>query len=80
MGTGGLLKDAGLGLREVMCMDGGAEAQMDILVEGFSYRQYGSPSTAPRAAHSFTSRHHPGRGGAYSPAKRSLPPAVSAGE
>ncbi len=42
-----LLKNAGLGLREVMCMDGGAEAQMDIMVDGFSYRLYGSPSSAP---------------------------------
>jgi uncharacterized protein YigE (DUF2233 family) len=42
-----LFKASGLGLREVMCMDGGAEAQMDIMVQGFSYRHYGSPSSAP---------------------------------
>ncbi len=39
--------DWGLGLREVMCMDGGAEAQLDLEVDGFGYRQAGGPSDSP---------------------------------
>jgi hypothetical protein len=35
--------DSGLGLREVMCMDGGPEAQLDLDVDGFTYQQYGGP-------------------------------------
>jgi uncharacterized protein YigE (DUF2233 family) len=42
-----LVAGTDLGLREVMCMDGGKEAQLDIMVDGFSYSQYGSPSSAP---------------------------------
>jgi len=38
------LSESGLGLREVMCMDGGSESQLDLKVGGFRYRQYGSPS------------------------------------
>ncbi|MGD9124157.1 MAG: phosphodiester glycosidase family protein [Desulfarculaceae bacterium] len=39
----GYLKKAGLKLREVMCMDGGREAQLDLEAGGFSYKQYGEP-------------------------------------
>jgi hypothetical protein len=35
--------DSGLGLREVMCMDGGPEAQLDLEVDGLAYQQYGGP-------------------------------------
>lgn len=41
------MADAGLGLREVMCMDGGAEAQLDLEVGGFAYRQTGGPGGSP---------------------------------
>ena len=37
-----------LGLREVMCMDGGPESQLDLRVGGFSYQQFGSPSGTPQ--------------------------------
>lgn len=40
----GFLKKQNLGLREVMCMDGGSESQIDIVVDGFEYRHYGGPS------------------------------------
>ena len=40
------LKDSGLGLREVMTMDGGAESQLEIHVGGFAYAHYGRPSPA----------------------------------
>lgn len=42
-----VVADAGLGLREVMCMDGGPEAQLDLTVNGFSYQQYGGPTSSP---------------------------------
>jgi uncharacterized protein YigE (DUF2233 family) len=38
------LSKSGLDIREVMCMDGGPEAQLDIKVDDFSLTQYGSPS------------------------------------
>ncbi len=41
------LKTTGLGLREVMCMDGGQEAQMVVQVGGFHYHQYGGPTGSP---------------------------------
>ena len=41
------LAGAGLGLREVMCMDGGQEAQLAIRVGDFRYEQYGDPSGNP---------------------------------
>lgn len=41
------LKDSGLGLREVMTMDGGAESQLALKVADFSYEHYGRPSPAP---------------------------------
>jgi uncharacterized protein YigE (DUF2233 family) len=41
------IADAGLGLREVMCMDGGAEAQLDLLVDGIAYQQTGGPKNSP---------------------------------
>lgn len=41
------LRSQGLGLREVMCMDGGQESQLDIKVEDFSYRHQGGPSGSP---------------------------------
>lgn len=41
------IAEAGLGLREVMCMDGGAEAQLDIKVDDFAYQQTGGPKGAP---------------------------------
>lgn len=41
------IAEAGLGLREVMCMDGGAEAQLDLAVDGFTYQQTGGPKGAP---------------------------------
>lgn len=41
------MAEAGLGLREVMCMDGGAEAQIDIKVGGFTYQQTGGPKAGP---------------------------------
>lgn len=37
------VSEAGLGLREVMCMDGGPEAQLDLAVDSFAYQQYGGP-------------------------------------
>ncbi len=40
------LKDSGLGLREVMAMDGGAESQLEVRVGDFSYTHYGRPSPA----------------------------------
>lgn len=36
-----------LGFREIMCMDGGPESQIEIKVGGFGYHQYGDPSEAP---------------------------------
>lgn len=41
------LAEPGLGLREVMCMDGGAEAQMVVAVDGFAYQQTGGPKGSP---------------------------------
>jgi hypothetical protein len=41
------LKNSGLGLREVMTMDGGAESQLALKAAGFSYEHYGRPSPAP---------------------------------
>lgn len=41
------LVEPGLGLREVMCMDGGAEAQMVVAVDGFTYQQTGGPKSSP---------------------------------
>ncbi|MCF8032090.1 MAG: phosphodiester glycosidase family protein [Desulfarculaceae bacterium] len=40
------LKASGLGLREVMTLDGGAESQLEIRHGDFSYAHYGRPSTA----------------------------------
>ena len=40
------LKDSGLGLREVMSMDGGAESQLEVRSGDFTYAHYGRPSTA----------------------------------
>lgn len=42
-----VIAEANLGLREVMCMDGGAEAQLDLQVGDFSYQQAGGPSESP---------------------------------
>ncbi len=36
-----------LHLREVMCMDGGPESQLDIRVGEFAYQQFGGPSGSP---------------------------------
>lgn len=41
------ISEAGLGLREVMCMDGGPEAQLDVAVDGFTYGQAGGPTSSP---------------------------------
>ena len=41
------LAGAGLDLREVMCMDGGQEAQLAIKAGAFSYEQYGDPTGNP---------------------------------
>lgn len=41
------LKRRQLGLREIMCMDGGGESQIDLKVGGFSYHQYGDPAESP---------------------------------
>lgn len=38
---------SGLGLREVMSMDGGPESQLDLKVGKFAYQQFGRPSDAP---------------------------------
>lgn len=38
---------SGLGLREVMSMDGGPESQMDLQVGPFHYQQFGRPSASP---------------------------------
>lgn len=35
------------GFREIMCMDGGAESQIEVKVGGFSYSQYGDPADSP---------------------------------
>jgi hypothetical protein len=43
----GFLSRAGLDLREVMSMDGGSESQLDLKLDGFSYRQYGEPTGSP---------------------------------
>lgn len=40
------LKASGLGLREVMTLDGGAESQLEIEAGDFSYAHYGKPSPA----------------------------------
>lgn len=42
-----VVSESNLGLREVMCMDGGAEAQLDLQVGDFSYQQAGGPSESP---------------------------------
>ncbi|MFZ5586557.1 MAG: phosphodiester glycosidase family protein [Thermodesulfobacteriota bacterium] len=42
-----VIAEANLGLREVMCMDGGAEAQLDVQVGDFGYQQIGGPSESP---------------------------------
>ena len=36
-----------LNLREVMCMDGGPQAQFDLTVDGFNYEQHGGPTDSP---------------------------------
>ncbi len=41
------LKGTSLGLREVMCMDGGQEAQLVVEAGGLSYRQFGGPTGSP---------------------------------
>ena len=41
------LAGAGLGLREVMLMDGGGESQLDLKIGRLQYEQYGGPSTTP---------------------------------
>lgn len=41
------IAESGLGLREVMCMDGGAEAQLVVAVDGFTYQQTGGPKGSP---------------------------------
>lgn len=41
------LRKRKLGLREIMCMDGGGESQLDLKVGGFSYHQYGDPTVSP---------------------------------
>ncbi|RJX32693.1 MAG: hypothetical protein C4525_09890 [Desulfarculus sp.] len=38
---------SGLGLREVMSMDGGPESQLDVKVDQFSYQQFGRAPAAP---------------------------------
>jgi phosphodiester glycosidase len=38
---------SGLGLREIMSMDGGPESQLDIKVGNFAYQQFGRPSASP---------------------------------
>ncbi|KIX15195.1 phosphodiester glycosidase family protein [Dethiosulfatarculus sandiegensis] len=38
------LAKSGLDIREVMCMDGGPEAQLDLKVGDYTLTQYGSPS------------------------------------
>ena len=38
------LKESGLGLLEVMCMDGGPESQLVVQVDDFAYSQVGRPS------------------------------------
>jgi len=43
----GFLQKAGLNLLEVMSMDGGSESQLDLKLDGFSYRQYGEPTGSP---------------------------------
>jgi len=42
-GLARFVADCGLGLREIMCMDGGPEAQLDLEVGGVIYQQYGGP-------------------------------------
>ncbi|MCA1906015.1 MAG: phosphodiester glycosidase family protein [Desulfarculus sp.] len=42
-----VVSESNLGLREVMCMDGGAEAQLDLQVGEISYQQAGGPSESP---------------------------------
>ncbi len=42
-----VVSEGNLGLREVMCMDGGAEAQLDLQVGDFSYQQTGGPTESP---------------------------------
>lgn len=41
------LSGAGLGLREVMLMDGGGESQLDLKIGRLEYEQYGGPSPTP---------------------------------
>ncbi|MCB2185984.1 MAG: phosphodiester glycosidase family protein [Deltaproteobacteria bacterium] len=41
------LANQSLGLRDVMCMDGGAESQLSLKAGDFSYEQYGGPSNTP---------------------------------
>ena len=42
------LKQSSLGLREVMCMDGGQESQLVVKLPGFKYSHFGGPSTSPQ--------------------------------
>ncbi|MFH1059720.1 MAG: phosphodiester glycosidase family protein [Pseudomonadota bacterium] len=42
-----VIAETNLGLREVMCMDGGAEAQLDLQAGDASYQQTGGPSESP---------------------------------
>ncbi len=41
------LRKSKLKLLEVMSMDGGSESQLDLKMDGFSYRQYGEPTGSP---------------------------------
>ena len=42
------LKQSRLGLREVMCMDGGQESQLAIKLPQFKYSHFGGPSASPQ--------------------------------
>ena len=42
------LNKSRLGLREVMCMDGGQESQLVVNLPGFQYSHFGGPSTSPQ--------------------------------
>lgn len=42
-----LLAGSPLKMREVMCMDGGGQSQLDIMVDDFMYSQYGDPTDSP---------------------------------
>ena len=41
------IKGLGLGLREVMSMDGAGESQLAVKTNGFRYKQFGSPTGSP---------------------------------